>query len=233
MNAQKRQEVATSCKLQDFAFAEVSWEQTAFSHYKKKTKNWWIGFIKKTRFPFDTDWSFISRCLLILVPLKKKEVSISIPAQRNFGKSVLLKCYREMVCPKNSASTLPVAYLIIPVDLICHEFFSLSSQNRVALVLNGKRTARTTRQRECRFCNATCQSRCIVSRSTLSSIKTTETYKARQWLLRDFSIISDILLSEANKPRASLLNCGNRRIPPYRVSSGVWESFSMFVVDTD
>lgn len=96
-----------------------------------------------------------------------------------------------------------------------------------------KRTARTTRQRECRFCNVTRQSLCIVSRSTLSSIKTTETYKARQWLLWDFSIISDILLSEANKPRASLLNCGNGRIPPYRVSSGIWESFSMFAVDTD
>lgn len=90
-----------------------------------------------------------------------------------------------------------------------------------------KGTARITRQRQARFCNVTCQSLCIVPRSTLTSMKTIETYKVLQWLKWDFSIISDILLSEANKPRASLSNCGNRRILPYRVSSGVWESFSM------
>lgn len=51
MNAQKRQEVATSCKLQDFAFAEVPWEQTAFSHYKKKPLMNWIDKKTKQDFP--------------------------------------------------------------------------------------------------------------------------------------------------------------------------------------
>lgn len=143
--------------------------------------------------------------------LKKEKKKSQFQYQpKETDKSVLQKCFRKMGCPKSFASTFTLTYLTVKVNLICHEVLSLvfTKAPGIGTERRNMTKARTTRQREGKFCDVTCKSRCSVSRSSLSSIITNETYKALQWL-------SDILLTEAKKPTASLLNCGNRRLILY------------------